>query len=219
MKYGYAICLNEWIEDDTIQKELNILLRISSLTAQTGFCYASNTYFSERLNVSEETISRRISKLQKKGYIKIEYETRGCEVINRKIRINGLTKKSIDDCQKNQSTDDKNVKGNTTSINTTSNNKEKNNKKKKYGEFKNVLLSDEQFKKLQDKYPDTYNQKIKMLDEGIELKGYKYKNHLLAIQRWAEKEERGKAGYGTDKRVASANTGSSGSTRGKYADL
>ena len=51
---------------------------------------------------------------------KKQYQKRGCEVKARKIR---LTKISTDDCQKYQSTIDKNVKENNTSINNTSINK------------------------------------------------------------------------------------------------
>ena len=75
-----------------------------------------------------------------------------------------------------------------------------NNKiKHKYGEYKNVLLTDEQYNKLKEKFPNDYEERIKNLDEGIEQKGYKYKNHLLTIIKWAEKEckQRGKLPYAT----------------------
>ena len=62
------------------------------------------------------------------------------------------------------------------------------NIKHKYGEYKNVLLTDEQLEKLKAEFPD-YKEKIEILSEGIELKGYKYKNHLLAIKKWAKKDK------------------------------
>ncbi len=58
--------------------------------------------------------------------------------------------------------------------------------KHKYGKYKNVLLSDNDIKMLKEKYPYDYTAKIENLSEGIELKGYKYKNHYLAIIKWAE---------------------------------
>jgi 5-methylcytosine-specific restriction endonuclease McrA len=58
--------------------------------------------------------------------------------------------------------------------------------KHKYGEYKNVLLTDDEYEKLSDKV--NRDAMIKKLDEGIELKGYKYKSHYLAILKWAEKE-------------------------------
>ena len=63
--------------------------------------------------------------------------------------------------------------------------------KHKYGEYKNVLLTDEEYEKLRERFPD-YEQKIETLSEGLALKGYKYKSHYLAILKWARNDE-GKA--------------------------
>lgn len=70
--------------------------------------------------------------------------------------------------------------------------------KHKYGEFKNVLLSDEDLEKLKNKFPSDYMDRIKRLDEGIELRGYKYKNHYLAIIKWADKDQKDKPAQGKD---------------------
>ena len=64
--------------------------------------------------------------------------------------------------------------------------KAKKQTKHKYGTYKNVLLTDEDIEKLKQKFPDCYQEKIENLSEGIELKGYKYKNHYLAILKWEE---------------------------------
>ncbi len=134
---GYSICYNKWLDDNKIKNELRLLLRISSLTALEGYCYASNKYFSKKLSETPENISRKIKKLEKLEYINIKYEYRGCEVKKRKITLANtdnnlntetdfsiygsisprLTKLSIDDQQKYQSTIDQNVKDNITSIN------------------------------------------------------------------------------------------------------
>ena len=119
MKDGYSICFNEWALDKDIKNELGLLVIISSLCAEKGYCYASNKYFAELFYTTEETISRKIKLLEEKQYINIEYEKRGCQVKLRKLR---LTKISIDDYQKYQSTIDKNVKENNISNNNTSNN-------------------------------------------------------------------------------------------------
>ena len=119
MNNGYAICFNEWALDKEIKNELGLLLIISSLTAEKGYCYASNKYLSELFEVPEETISRKLKILKEKGYITIQYEKCGCEVKNRYIR---LTKMLIDDYQKCQSTINKNVKENNISNNIISNN-------------------------------------------------------------------------------------------------
>lgn len=68
----------------------------------------------------------------------------------------------------------------------------KNNIKHIYGEYKHVLLTDEQYVKIKDKFGDDTERVINNLDEGIELKGYKYKNHYLAILKWNKNEQAGK---------------------------
>lgn len=55
--------------------------------------------------------------------------------------------------------------------------------KHKYGEYKHVLLKDEELQKLQKDYLN-WEELIKYLDEYIEMKGYKAKSHYLAIRKW-----------------------------------
>ena len=60
--------------------------------------------------------------------------------------------------------------------------------KHKYGEHKNVLLTDEEYQKLKERFPTDYEDKINTLSEGLALKGYKYKSHYLAVLKWAKNE-------------------------------
>ena len=120
MKEGYSICFNEWALDKNIKDELGLLLIISSLTAEKGYCYASNDYLAKIFETSVVTISRKIKILEEKKYIKIEYEKKGCLVISRKIRLT----KMLTAINKNVNrTINKNVKENNISnINNTNNN-------------------------------------------------------------------------------------------------
>lgn len=63
--------------------------------------------------------------------------------------------------------------------------------KHQYGEYKHVLLSTSQYYKLADEWGGCteVSRMIKILDEGIETKGYKYKNHYLALKKWRLKEK------------------------------
>ena len=61
-------------------------------------------------------------------------------------------------------------------------------KKKKFGEFQNVLLSDEEMEKLKAFFPHDLDDRITRLDEYIENSGKKYKNHYLTIKTWARKD-------------------------------
>ena len=59
--------------------------------------------------------------------------------------------------------------------------------KHKYGKDKNVLLTDEEIKQLREKLPNDWEKWIETFSEGLELKGYKYNNHYLAILQWEER--------------------------------
>lgn len=57
--------------------------------------------------------------------------------------------------------------------------------KHKHGEYNHVLLTEDQMQKLIDEYGEIVTAKaITFLDEYIEMKGYKAKNHYLAIKKW-----------------------------------
>jgi hypothetical protein len=57
--------------------------------------------------------------------------------------------------------------------------------KHKYGEYNHVLLTDAEYEKLCKDFGEVVAKKaITYLDEAIEMKGYKYKSHNLAIRKW-----------------------------------
>ena len=61
--------------------------------------------------------------------------------------------------------------------------------KHKYGEFKNVLLTDEEYRKLKERFNDV-EEKIENLSYYLKSKGDKYKSHYGTILNWARKEEK-----------------------------
>jgi len=68
--------------------------------------------------------------------------------------------------------------------------------KHKYGEYKHVLLTSDEYLRLCEEWgePELLRM-IKILDEGIEIKGYKYKNHNLALRKWKSNEKNQRNGY------------------------
>lgn len=82
---GYGICFNEWLFDERIKSELALLIYISSLSAKNGYCGTPNKYFAKNFKVSEATISRQISKLEKLNLISVTYEKFGSGIIKRNI--------------------------------------------------------------------------------------------------------------------------------------
>lgn len=59
----------------------------------------------------------------------------------------------------------------------------------KYGEYSNVLLSDEDFEKLKAEFPTDYQDRIERLSCYMASTGKSYKNHLATIRNWARKEK------------------------------
>lgn len=64
--------------------------------------------------------------------------------------------------------------------------------KKKYGTYKTVLLTDEEYEKLKADFSDKADEAINAVDEYIKMSGKKYKDHNLVIRKWgiAAAEER-----------------------------
>ena len=58
----------------------------------------------------------------------------------------------------------------------------------KYGLYENVLLTDEEYEKLQEEFPHDYSDRIERLSEYIASTGKKYKSHLATIRSWARKD-------------------------------
>jgi predicted phage replisome organizer len=75
-----------------------------------------------------------------------------------------------------------------------------------YGEYKHVRLTDIEYTKLCDEYGDIKaGECITYLDEYIEMKGYKAKNHYLCIRKWvanAVDEHKGKNNQRSANKVA-----------------
>jgi Asp-tRNA(Asn)/Glu-tRNA(Gln) amidotransferase C subunit len=60
--------------------------------------------------------------------------------------------------------------------------------KHKYGEYKNVLLTDEELSKLKTEYSD-YEERIERLSSYVASTGKKYKSHYATIRNWARKDK------------------------------
>lgn len=70
----------------------------------------------------------------------------------------------------------------------------KKSERHKYGQYFNVLLSDEEMEKLMNEFPWDWQERIERLSEYIASKGAKYKNHLATIRAWARKDKE-RVGY------------------------
>lgn len=69
----------------------------------------------------------------------------------------------------------------------------------RYGEYANVLLTDEELGKLQTEFPGDWEDRIERLSGYLAQSGKSYKNHLATIRNWARKDRETQATPGNFK--------------------
>lgn len=179
--------------------DLKLSLQTSAILSmiygmQKPYFHLSNKVVAERLNLSRRTVERSISELADKKLISITGNTSSRiittdrDVVAVYRQRDGSTTVRMTDTSDNVSqTTDRVADIYKDSKDSNIYNKEKPKKikpkKHKYGEYSHILLTDDEYEKLKDKVDDR-NKWIGIVDEGIELKGYKYQSHYLAILKW-----------------------------------
>lgn len=84
-----------------------------------------------------------------------------------------------------------NDKQTTTNKNDKNEKNEKNKKeiyKENFGEFGNVKLTNDEYDKIKQMFPNDYDKRIQILDDYIQSKGKKYKNFVATLRNWARKD-------------------------------
>ncbi len=84
------------------------------------------------------------------------------------------------------------TQGNATEVEIEVDTKIKNKTKEKllYGQFSNVLLTENEYTKLRERFSEIdADAKIENLSIGIESKGYKYKSHYATILNWSRRDD------------------------------
>lgn len=87
--YYSILTANVRYDNRLSDSEKLLFSEITSLTQAIGECWASNDYFAKLYNVSQSTISRRVSKLRKLGYITVDlvYKDGSKTIDKRVVRI------------------------------------------------------------------------------------------------------------------------------------
>lgn len=100
-----------WLTKELTQQEKLMLVEIDSLEDEEKGCYASNKHFTELFGINSSRISQIVQNLIKKGFINVEYERNGKEIVSRHIRINRPPYPSKWGYVKNEHTYVKNING------------------------------------------------------------------------------------------------------------
>ncbi len=191
--------------DDDLSANAKLLYgEITALCNEKGYCWASNDYFSQLYGKSTRTIRRWIGDLINKDYIKSEISKEDGNKRLISVADPLRTKMSIPKDKNVLTPKDKNVPHNNTIMNNTVNsssyiessnsNREEYRKnkgkphtpKKAYGKYRNVLLSDDEYKLLIERYGNP-EQLIERLDRYKEKSGKKYNSDYIAITDWVVK--------------------------------
>lgn len=185
---------------NSTHKEYDTLFKGERITLQKGQLITGRKSISEKLKINESKVQRILKTLENEQQIEQQNGNK-----NRLITILSWDKYQQDEQQteqqvnNNRTTSEQQVNTNKNEKNIKNEkNKKKNNipasedksssafakaSKHKYGEYKNVLLKDEELQKLKEEYQN-WEELIKYLDEYIEMKGYKAKSHYLCIKKW-----------------------------------
>jgi hypothetical protein len=171
-------------------KEYDTIFKGKRITLKKGQLIVGRISLSNQFSTSESKVQRILKTFENEQQI----EQQTCNK-NRLITITNWelyqdieqqneqqvnNKRTTSEQQVNTNKNDKNVKNVINNI--------KEIKRKKYGEYQKVLLSEEEYQKLLTEYGDNLtNILITYLDEYIEMKGYKAKNHYLCIKKWVLK--------------------------------
>ena len=173
-----------WLSKELTIQEKVMLAEIDSLDNGEG-CFATNEYFADFMGLSKDRARKIISSLKDKGYIDVTliYKEGSKEVDKRIITvIKGYG--YIQPYGQNQP----GGMGKSDQYIPKSYNKKNNTNKEprhKYGEYKNILLTDKELEKLISDYgKPIIDEYIKKMDEWIELNGKRYKNYNLALRKW-----------------------------------
>jgi hypothetical protein len=193
---GVFIPAELWLDKSFSMIEKCILVEIDSLDSTLRHCYASNAHFSKFLGCSVPTVTRAIKKLAQRNLIEVDVENGGDRVIKMMRPPN-----QNDETPPNQN-DEHSIllslqTSKETSIETT-----RKPIKHKHGEYQHVLLTTSELDKLKADFPLDWQDRITRLDEYIEMKGAKYKNHNLTIRNWAKRDREKNHGMTEDERVA-----------------
>lgn len=114
-----------------------------------------------------------LAKLHLKDNGSYSWLPNGCQTVAACLPQDSIGKNSIDKDSKKDSTNQKETPV-----------------RHKYGIYKNVLLTDEQYEKLQQEFPFDYEERIDNVSEYCQSHGKTYKDYLATIRNWARKESK-----------------------------
>lgn len=156
----------------------------------------SRAYLAGWCQTSKNTVSNNLAKLCEKGFIEKRMRIENGVTFNDyrvSPNLGGVCKKFDGGVQEICTGGVQEICPHTIDTNTNLNPSNKNKPvRHKYGEYGNVLLSDQEMEKLQAEFPNDWKDRIERLSSYIASSGKKYANHLATIRSWARRDNQNK---------------------------
>jgi DNA replication protein DnaD len=178
-------------------EEKTLIVKGKPLKISRGQRYTSTLKLADRWRWSVNRVRRFLALLEEQEMITTERTSNGITVtiVNYSIYQDRQTTDETTDKTSNGITDGI-TDGIQTRIKEVKNDKEvkKYSKAKpvrhKYGQYGNVLLSDQDMEKLKAEFPNDYQERIERVSEYCKSSGKTYSDYLATIRSWARKENK-----------------------------
>lgn len=160
-------------EENTVQLALNVLEQLNMICTDNGFFSIAG--WEEYQNIDGMERIREQNRQRKR--VQRERQKQALPDVSRDGHV------TVTECHATDIEEDKDKEKDI---------ERENNKRKtrhRYGEYNNVLLSDEEMAKLQSEFPD-WEERIERLSSYIASTGKTYKNHLATIRNWARNDKK-----------------------------
>lgn len=192
----YSIFADVVRHDNTLPFSCRILFaEIAALSKQKGYCFANNSYFSDKFEVSISSVSKWIHMLESKNYVYIEYIRRGSHIKCRKIYLNTNLCDGYKYLKKKQGLHSNEDELEAIQCDLThpadcqDKNNYSNNKQEirigEYGNLKNVYLTEDEYQKILNRCG--YREGMILINDlsyHLGSTGRKYKSHYNTIISW-----------------------------------
>ena len=158
-------------EENTVQLALNALEQLNMVVTDNGFFSIAG--WDEYQNIEGMDKIREQNRIRKQRQRAKAALLESCHVTSRDSHATDIDIEEERDKEKEELSND---------------NSRKKPVKHKYGEYNNVLLTDDELDKLKGEYPD-WEDRIERLSSYVASTGKSYKSHYATIRNWARKDK------------------------------
>ena len=183
---GYGLLPKSVMKDPNLKIESKaIFAYLTTFAGNRDTAFPGRELICKDLGISKDRFYKYMNELKEKGYIEVsQVKDRDGKFAHNVYRLIPFPEipDTVNPDTEIPCTENKDTKSNSNKNNNNKTNKEP---RHKYGEYKNILLSDKDLERLHKDYgKPIIDEYITKMDEWIELNGKRYKNYNLALRKW-----------------------------------